>query len=453
MEKYSDKFLNQSHKLKNSRIGIEFEFYTKDISYYKTLEMLNKELSPVKVWGFKQYHSEFKPDDKNFKIEADLSGGPNMVELITGPLDYYDAKYYLIKIIKFIQNYGYTNEKCSLHFNVSFNEDVDLNDINILKLILNTDEEEIYRAYPSRKNNVYAKSVKTIIPFKEYDFFNIPISVVKNNMKLPDDKYFGINFLHINSPKDKQRVEFRYIGGIDYEKNLGQIIYFMERFIIDVRNSINVPFNNEDKTKLEEYLEENITSYKNLSIYDNFIVNLPKIQIQINQSSNYDIVNSYYTKIYTKVYNVINSCDDLTECILNYVTETQTLEIIDANIKTTSNLRTVDLVNCTLEGIFYDCYIIGSELKNSQITKCKMFQSDAYKSKVLNSNIESSTLEDCYFTEGYLNGDMIGGVFRSGKLGPYANMDSNVKIIKTYNNFFDTKFDSEDGDKKSKKLK
>ena len=34
--------------------------------------------------------SSFDLDDKNFKIEPDLSGGSNMVELVTGPLDYYD---------------------------------------------------------------------------------------------------------------------------------------------------------------------------------------------------------------------------------------------------------------------------------------------------------------------------------------------------------------------------
>jgi hypothetical protein len=139
-----------------------FEFYMKDISFYKTLELLNQELSPVKVWGFRQYHSDFTPDENNFKIEPDLSGGSNMVELVTGPLDYYDAKYYLIKIVKFIQNYGYTNEKSSIHFNLSFNGDKNLNDLNTLKLILNTDEDEIYRVYPSRKDNVYAKSVKKI---------------------------------------------------------------------------------------------------------------------------------------------------------------------------------------------------------------------------------------------------------------------------------------------------
>ena len=127
MKKYSDKFLNQSNKLKLAKVGFEFEFYMKDLSFYKTLEILNDDLKPVKVWGFRQYHSDFTPDSENFKIEPDLSGGSNMVELVTGPLSFYDAKYYLIKIIKFIQNYGYTNEKCSIHFNISF-EDEDLND-------------------------------------------------------------------------------------------------------------------------------------------------------------------------------------------------------------------------------------------------------------------------------------------------------------------------------------
>ena len=53
-------------------------------------------------------------------------------------------------------------------------------------------------------------------------------------MRLPNDKYYGINFLHINNSKESQRLEFRYIGGKDYEKNIGQLIYFLERFIITV---------------------------------------------------------------------------------------------------------------------------------------------------------------------------------------------------------------------------
>lgn len=445
MRKYSDKFINQSKKLKRSKIGMEFEFYMKELSYYKTLEMLNKELSPVKVWGFRQYHSNFTPDKDNFKIEPDLSGGSNMVELVTGPMDYFDAKYYLIKIVKFIQNYGYTNEKSSIHFNISFNdEEMNLNDLNILKLILNTDEDEIYRSYPSRKGNIYAKSVSKIIPYKEYDFFNIPISVVKNNMRLPNDKYYGINFSNINNEKENQRLEFRYIGGKDYEKNIGQLIYFMERFIINVYDSIDASFNNEDIKKLEDFLEENIKSYKNLSKYDNFIVEFPSIMLQVDQVSNYDLISSYYDKIYTKLHNIIDSTEDLKDCIINYVTKTQNIEIVDANIKAISTLKTMDLINCKAEGIFDDCYFVGSEINNSQVTKCKLQHSDALNTKVLNCNVESSTLENCYFMDGYLNGDMRGGVYRSGKLGPYATLDSEVKIVKDYDNFFDTRFDVED---------
>jgi len=442
MRKYSDKFLNQSSKLKDARVGFEFEFYVKDLSFYKTLELINQDLSPVKVWGFRQYHSDFTPDESNFKIEPDLSGGSNMVELVTGPLDFYDAKFFLIKIIKFIQNYGYTNEKSSIHFNISFH-DKDLNDLNILKLILNTDEEEIYRNYPSRKNNVYAKTIKKIVPFKEYDFFNIPISVVKNNMRLPSDKYYGVNFLHINNDKDSQRLEFRYIGGKDYEKNLGQLIYFLERFIILTHDTIDTDFSAEDVNKLEEYLEDNISTFKNLSKYDNFIVDFPTIQLQIDQDGNYDVVSAYYTKIYNKLFNLIDGTENLKECIVNYVTTTQTMEVIDATMKSTSTLRGYDLVNCICEGIYEDCFFAASEITNSQIVKCKLYHSDVKDTKVLNCKVDGSSLTNCYFMDGYLNGDMFGGVYRSGKLGPYATMDADVKIVTDSDNFFDTTYDEE----------
>jgi len=443
MKKYSEKFLNDSNKLKTSKVGMEFEFYLKDLSFFKTLEMLNQDLSPVKVWGFRQYHSDFIPDEKNFKIEPDLSGGANMVELVTGPLSYYDAKYYLVKIIKFIQSYGYTNEKSSIHFNISFEGEKNLNDLNALKLILRTDEDEIYRYYPSRKDNVYAKTVKKIIPYKEYDFFNIPIDTIKNNMRLPSDKYYGINFMHVNENKDKQRLEFRYIGGKDYEKNIGQLIYFMDRFIINVHECIDTPFDAEDANRLEEYLETNISLFKNFSKYDNFIVEFPTIQIQIDQNGNYDSVSAYYPKIYNRIFNLINGSSDLKECIINYVTTTQTMEVVDATVKGTSNISGYDFVNCRIEGIFEDCLFTGSEIKNSQLTKCGLEHADVENSKVLNCRVEGSGLTGCYFMNGYLNGDMFGGVFRSGKLGPYATMDSDVKVVADSDNFFDTRFEEE----------
>jgi hypothetical protein len=448
MRTYSDKFLNQSKKLKSAVVGFEFEFYLKDLSYYKTLELLNQELSPIKVWGFRQYHSDFTPDATNFKIEPDLSGGANMVELVTGPMSFYDAKYFLIKIVNFIQRHGYTNEKSSIHFNISFS-DLDLNNLNVLKLILNLDEEEIWRNYPSRKSNVYAKSVKKIIPYREYDFFNIPITVVQNNMRLPNDKYYGINFLNINNNKETQRLEFRYIGGDDYESNLGQLIYFLEKFIILTWDCLTDDFDTEDANKLEDFLTLNITQFNNFSHYDNFITSFPNVQLQIDQDSTYEVVSAYYSKIYGKIFNIVDSCEKLDRCIVNYVTGTQTFEVVDCEIKTTQTIKDVDFVNSKLEGLFENCLFLGCEIKNSQCLKSKLIQTDADDSKILSCKVEQSQLKNCYFMSGFLNGDMIGGVYRSGKLGPFATMDADVKIVTDNNNFFDTKYEDETkGDKK-----
>lgn len=451
MKKYSEAFINNSDILKKSRIGFEFELYMKDLSYYKTLELLNQYLSPIKVHGFRKYHSDFTPDSENFKIEPDLSLGPNGVEVITGPMSYFEAKHYLIKILKFIQQYGYTTEKASVHFNLSFSPefDKDLNDLNVLKLILNVDEDEIYRAYPSRKNNVYAKTVKKVIPYKEYDFNNIGIDIVKNNIRLPNDKYYGINFLHINNPKETQRLEFRYIGGRDYEKNIGQILYFLDRFIIDVHNSIDTSFNDHDINELEKYLDKNISNFKNFSKYDNFIVEFPSVSLQIDQYYNYDIVNAYYDKIFPRIHSLVDSTESLKDCIINYVTTTQKIEVIDATVKATQNLKDYEFINCRMsDGIFENCIFINSEIDNCQLIKSKLNGCNANQTKVLNCSVEASELKDCFFMNGYLNGDMIGGVFRSGKLGPYANISSETKIVTDTDNFFDTSFDSDEYDSK-----
>lgn len=450
MKKYTEKYIKDYNLLGKSIVGMEFEFFMKDLSYYKTLEILNQYLAPVEVHGFREYHPDFKPTKDMWILTPDLSGGQNMVEVVTGPMDYFTSKHYLVKMLKFIQEYGYTTDKSSIHYNISFNEESEknLNDLNTLKLILTVDEDEIYRVYPSRKGNVYAKTVKKMIPYKEYDFNNIPIDVVKHNLRLPNDKYYGINLLHTTKNKEDQRLEFRYIGGKDYEKNIGQVLYFLDRFVIDVYNSIDVDFNDEDINKLEEYLDKNISNFKSFSKYDNFLVEFPTIHLQIDQNYGYDVVNAYYPKIYNKIFNLIDSTSDLKDCIINYVTTLQKIEIIDGNIKPNFNLKDFDFINCNIsDGIFENCNIVNSKIINSQTIKCHIDGSEIKGSKLLNSSVESSHIKDSFFMGGYLNCDMEGGVFRSGKLGPFSHISSSTKIVSETDNFFNTKFDSDEYDK------
>ena len=118
---FSNKYLNDFEKLKNSVIGFEFEFYTNK-SYFKLMEYLGNELAPIKIHGFRKYHSKFKPDENNYKIEPDLSGGYEMVEIVSGPMPYVNAKIMLLKVLKILQDVGRTDERCSIHINVSFDK-------------------------------------------------------------------------------------------------------------------------------------------------------------------------------------------------------------------------------------------------------------------------------------------------------------------------------------------
>lgn len=452
MKKFSDKYINDYKDLSLMMVGMEFEFYTKNISYYKVLELLNIELDPIKVHGFRRYHSSFQPDDKNFKIEPDLSGGDSMIELVTGPMDFFTSRHYLLKILNFIQNYGYTTEKCSLHLNISFNPNktkLELKDLNILKHILSTDEDEIYKIFPSRENNIYAKTIKKLIPFEQYDFSNISIGTIQHNIKIPKDKYYGINFTNVFERPELRRLEYRYIGGKDYEKRSGDILELLSQFCLDVKNNVSSEFDDSDIEELSDFLDSKISNFKNFINYDNFLVEFPKIHIQIDQQDHYDIVSSYYHKIYKKIYTLMEGTEDLDECLINYYTEQHKMEIIGAEFKSVLNLHNYDFIDCKIEdGIFDKCEFVSTTVSNAEINRSKISNSNIDGCKLMNTNIEASRLEDSLFINGYMNSDMIGGIFRSGKIGPYGSLSSTTKIVNKETNFFGIDSEEEDDSKK-----
>ena len=441
MKRFSDKYINDFNILKDAILGFEFEFYMKDLSYYKTLEILNQYLDPVKVYGYRIYHPDDKPDHNKFLLTPDLSGGTNMVEVVTGPMEYYQARIYLVKMLKFIQEYGYTNDKASIHFNLSF-KDKDLNNLNDLKLILNIDEEEIWKEYPSRKGNIYTKSVKDIIPYRDFDYSNINPALIENSLRIPSDKYYGINFLNITNDKSSQRLEYRYIGGENYHMDIGKICYFLDKFIIDTDKCMGTPLDQNDVYKLEEHLDKNLSYYKNFSSYDQFIVEYPTVSLQVDQNNDYNVVSSWYPTIYPFVYTLIDSVEKMEDCIINFISGQYQFEVIDAKIKSTKNISNdYDFISCDITtGIFTQCGFVSCNIDNAQLTECTLDDSEVSKSKVLNCNVENTELVECFFQGGYLNGTMTGGVFRSGKLGPYADISSETKKVSGTENFFGANF-------------
>lgn len=449
MKKFSISNINNFNVLSNAVIGFEFEFYAEK-SYYKLLEYLNNELSGIKTKGYKIYHSRFKPTEKIFKLEADWSLGPRGCELITGPLPYVNAKIVLLKILKMIQDFGRTNEKCSLHINISFDEDKSGKNIellNRLKMILDIDENYIYRLFPERQDNFYAKSVKKLIPYKKYDFANNAITHLTNNLELPNTKYYGINTKTLNDG----RLEIRYIGGYDYENKTTEILDLLDYFILLSWSCIDVSLSDSNVFELREYLNKNITNYKNFKNLDDFTAEFPTIKLQVDKDQGDDILRVYYDKFYDKLFNLVNNIYNLQDCIINWNTENNKLELVDAEFKGIFDIKDIDIIQCTIDsGSYSKCNIIDSSIKNSHIYTSSLMNTDVYNSKIDASKLDSTTqVIGCYLFNSFLNGDMNGGVFRSGKIGPYANIGNDVEIITKVDSFFGVK-QQEDGEEKKK---
>lgn len=447
MKKFSDKYINKWDILKNARVGFEFEFYT-DKSYYKLLEFLNRELEPIKVSGFRVYHSKFEPSKTHFKIEPDLSLGYDGVELITGPLDYVNCKPILLKTLKILQKHATVDDRCSIHINVSFDEEKTentLNKLDPLKLILEVDEERIYKSFPVRRNNIYAKSVKKMIPFKGYDYADSALSLLKNNLELPDTKYYGINIANI----DKGRLEYRYIGGSDYINKTNEILDLMDYFILLTNKCIEEDFTEDNQEALRNYLDKNINNFKSYKKYEKFLGTFPTITLQVDTMNDLNTLKTYYNYFYEDLYSLINNVESLNNCIINFDTDTHRLEVIEAKIKAIFDIKNITFVNCSIEsGSFSNCIYVSSTIKNSYISTSEMMETDIVKSKIESSHInQNSKAKDCFLFNTFLNGNMEGGVFRSGKIGEFGELTKTVKIVTVKNNYFNDNDDITSDDK------
>lgn len=439
MKKFSNEYLNDFGKLKDSIVGFEFEFYTNK-SYYKLMEYLSNQLKPIKIHGFRKYHSKFETDEDNFKIEPDLSGGYDMIEIITGPIPYVNAKIILLKILKILQDIAKTDDRCSVHINISYDEDKSkkiLNNINILKLLLNIDEDYIYRYFPERKDNIYAKSVKNIIPFKGFDYSNDAVKILVNNLELPDTKYYGININTI----EKGRLEYRYVGGEDYQFKTSEILLLMDYFIALTWNSIDEILDDDDIDELKSYLFKNINIFKNFTNYDYFISEFPTIDIEVDRLSEYSVLNAYYSSFYEEIYDLIQNTYNLSNCLLNFDTQQNRLELVDADFRTIFDVSNLDIIESVANsGRYNHCNFISSEIVNGNIKGGSIIDSNVLNSKVEFCKIDSNTeIDNTYLygcqIDGHITGD---SVLRLCKIGPNAILDDSVRIISDQNNYFNT---------------
>ena len=101
--------------LQTSRVGFEVEFYS-NLGRKELAKKLGKYLKKKIKVVFKA-HSKIEISRNLFKIEADFSGGSKMHELVTGVMPYEEARIVLSRILRWVAENGWTDERSSLHIN------------------------------------------------------------------------------------------------------------------------------------------------------------------------------------------------------------------------------------------------------------------------------------------------------------------------------------------------
>lgn len=417
-------------------VGIEFEFYS-NLDLEETREQMSKLLGRDIRLETKA-HSEFQPSDKVFKMEPDMSGGKGLIELVTGALPYRNARIMIIKVLEWIGENGYTNDRASIHINLSFDkkyleDPAMVSKMNVLKFILDFNERQVYKYFPNREKSTYAKSIKWVMPKDEAYHFD-GNNIASNSYKFADTKYYGINF----SKKEKNYLEFRYLGGEGYEKKQEEIFTLIEAFLMQMWNSCKDPrFTEENKIELRSILNKNLPVVEAMRDFKKLNQYWPKIHLLVDLQEHEQIVKIHWPRIKQQVMNLIIN-GGLEAGVINYDSDISKIQIKDGKFGVSYLLENCEFYDCEVGGNVERSNFYGGVAKGANLVRCNFYSGAQVKeSKIESSYIHGSCeIVNCYVfgRDGIFKGRMIGGIFREGMVGPNARFEDtevvNSKKIK-----------------------
>ena len=420
----------QLNAIYGSKIGIEFEFFAKEGLDEVKRSLSNSLNKQIRIE--EKAHSEFVPSDEIFKLEPDNSGGTGMIELVTGPMPFVESKLIIAKTLKWIRENGSTNERCSIHINVAFDgkklgPDTNVSSLDIGKFVLNFNENAVYEAFPNRRDSVYAKSIKFILPLSGMTQPS-PEKVLWKNYMFVTEKYYGVNF----SKLPKNYIEFRYLGGKDYEKKYNTIMSMTEHFVLSLYETLVDPvYNKKDLKNLDILLEKHRGVIQSYKTYESFKRMFPKIKLMVDLKTYDQIVETFYPKMREKIFELLTKAG-LDEGLINYDADTGKIQLKNAELMKCFEISGIDIVDCKIQGNIIGCDIFSTELINSSMMECNLFgATDAVDSKIEDSYVSKNVaVKDSYVfgPRGVFSGDMEGGIFRKGRATELANFE-NTEII------------------------
>lgn len=445
MNQSTREFLGKSEILNSVLIGFEFEFYSK-----KKFSSVSSEMSAMLgkkvVAAYKKdpkgnkipgAHTEVPVDYNNYKLEHDFSGGLSMMELVTGPAPFFEAKIILAKVLNWIKKNGRTNDKSGIHINISFNrfttpnKNIDITSLDVLKLILSFNEDFIYQRFPHRKNNVFARSIDYIFPTDLFSFNDDIKTINRSSFTFPHDKYFGFNF----SKLAEGYLEMRYLGGKNYEEKISEILECMDYTALVIYDCLENPgYTDENLTRLRTRLSDHKKFINGMINHKVFSVFYKNIEIYIDLKNTDQLLSTYWDEYRKVLFDLIYK-NGMKSGYINLDTDLHRYQIKDGVFKKPWKLEMYDLVDCKVKNSVLDqCTMIGCDVRSSQLFFCEIILDNSVDdSKIKSCNIKTidNSFSNCYIDNipHNIKGQITNCIIRSGSISDLSSIDDKTTVV------------------------
>jgi hypothetical protein len=375
----------------------------------------------------------------NFQLTRSEDG---TYHLKTSFLLYRDCRLTLINLLKWIERNGNTQRNHNLFIDLKFldaekgpfkgtlySNASRIENVDKLKFILDFNEERIYGDFPNRKDSFNSQSIQK---------FDITQKFIPKDSQVIDPRFYsipstincGINFDTLIDGY----LRMQYIGGLDYEKKIQEILSALSQFCVTAWNAIlNKSLNNKDVEKFKIIADSKKIIRESYYDYSLFVKNYPKVKFSIDLIYQKQVLETYYQILRDRIYDIFSAIKIKGELELNYDTTISVFQIKEAEIEVDS-ISGVEFINCKInKGTFTDCDFYNCSISNSSIQRSNLFlNSTLNKCNLFDSFVNRTVkISDCEFegVNGVLNGDMERGLFKNGKVGLFANISLSTIVI------------------------
>ena len=405
--------------------------FNSDLSPSRVISDLSKEL--------KRNVSNQPPGGYNINISRGKDG---VYRIETAFMSYRDSRLTILSLFKWIERNGITEKIHNMFVDIKFidsekgpfkgtlfNSGITIDKIDKLKMILDFDESKIYDTFPSRRYGFNSKSITRFEPNQKF----IPKEdspVDPKFYSMPNTTDCGINFETLNDGF----LRLQYIGGKDYIKKPQEILDIISEFVVSAWNSVvNSGYSKENLASFEKIVGRQAKVRESYLDYELFKKNYPGIKFTVDLIDNPKTLYAYYQIIRDRIYDLLINIEFKGEFELNYDSSMGAIQIRDAKLKC-NQISNVEFIHCEIEyGNLVNCDLFACPIKDAILKGCNLFlDCVAERCKIIDSFANRTTeINNSEFegSNGVLNGDMNGGIFRNGSIGVHAKVSKDTIVI------------------------